>query len=71
MKSEIVALIGWVVGIQGVLGFAGRTWGSGDWGLLHLWFAPHVAVYVAMALVGAALALWGETARKRAKERSH
>ncbi|WP_433546285.1 hypothetical protein ACQPZG_15105 [Streptomyces sp. CA-294286] len=69
MKSEIVAVMGWIIGIQGVLGFSGRTWGDRDWGLLHLWFSPPTAVYLAMALVGAALAYWGETAKKRAANR--
>ncbi|MFI0980222.1 hypothetical protein ACH4SP_24850 [Streptomyces sp. NPDC021093] len=71
MKNEIVLTIGWVVAIQGVLGFVGRTWFDNDWGLLHLWFTPPTALYIAMAVVGAALAYVGETAKKRSKARTY
>ncbi|MCX5205033.1 hypothetical protein OG897_26695 [Streptomyces sp. NBC_00237] len=67
MKNELLAIIGWVVGIQGVLGFAGRTWSDGDWGLLHLWFTPPTALYIAMAILGLSLGIAGDLARKKAK----
>ncbi|MFF0740450.1 hypothetical protein ACFYVL_08600 [Streptomyces sp. NPDC004111] len=59
-----MAIIGWVVGIQGVLGFVGRTWFDNDWGLLQMWFTPPTAVYIAMAVIGAVLAFVGESGKK-------
>ncbi len=67
MKNELLAIIGWVVGIQGALGFIGRTWFDGDWGLLHLWFTPPSALYLAMALVGIPLGVAADLARKKQK----
>ncbi|MCX4818541.1 hypothetical protein OG883_01180 [Streptomyces sp. NBC_01142] len=64
--KEIVAVIGSIVGIQGVLGFVGRTYSDQDWGLLQIWFHPPTPLYIALAVVGGAMALWGEAARKRA-----
>ncbi|MFJ6696220.1 hypothetical protein ACIQM4_09115 [Streptomyces sp. NPDC091272] len=71
MKNEIVLTVGWVLGIQGVLGFVGRTWFDKDWGLLTLWFDPPSALYIAMAVVGGALAVLGETAKKRVRARTY
>ncbi|MFF8288500.1 hypothetical protein ACF068_04590 [Streptomyces sp. NPDC016309] len=60
---EIVAIIGWVAGIQGVLGFAGGTFGDEPWGLLHQWWEIPTAGYAVIAVLGAVLAVYGETAK--------
>ncbi|CAM5248600.1 hypothetical protein GCM10010329_08520 [Streptomyces spiroverticillatus] len=67
MKNELLAIIGWVIGIQGALGFIGRTWSDGDWGLLHLWFTPPTALYIVMAIVGLTLGIAVDVARKKQK----
>ncbi|MEE1751884.1 hypothetical protein [Streptomyces sp. SP18CS02] len=64
--KEIVAVIGWIVGVQGALGAAGRTWGDGPWGLLDKWWDIPTAGYVVIMLAGAALAVYGEAAKQRA-----
>ncbi|MFF3321169.1 hypothetical protein [Streptomyces sp. NPDC002889] len=64
--KEIVAVIGWVVGVQGTLGVAGRTFGEGPWGLLHKWWEIPTAGYAVIAVVGLVIAVYGETAKKRA-----
>ncbi|QGV79213.1 hypothetical protein [Streptomyces ficellus] len=66
--KEIVAVIGWVAGIQGVLGVAGRIFGDGPWGLLHKWWEIPTAGYAVIAVAGAVLAVYGETAKTRAKQ---
>ncbi|MFD5898715.1 MULTISPECIES: hypothetical protein [unclassified Streptomyces] len=63
---ETIEIIGWVLGIQGVLGVAGRVLSDSDWGLVHtLIDSPPTALYVVLAVVGAALAMWGEVVRKQ------
>ncbi|MEV6401092.1 hypothetical protein AB0M39_41025 [Streptomyces sp. NPDC051907] len=64
--KEIIAIIGWVVGIQGALGVAGRNFGDGPWGLLHKWWEIPTGGYIALAVVGLAMAVWGERTKKRA-----
>ncbi|MGR8009060.1 hypothetical protein [Streptomyces hypolithicus] len=63
--KEVVALIGWVVGIQGALGVIGSIVGDGPWGLLQKWWDIPTAGYLVLAVVGAALAVWGESARRK------
>ncbi|HET6860993.1 MAG TPA: hypothetical protein VFH94_28325 [Streptomyces sp.] len=63
--KEIVAIIGWVVGIQGALGVLGREFGDGPWGLVQQWWDVPTAGYVVLAVVGAVLALWGESGRRK------
>ncbi|MCM2394014.1 hypothetical protein [Streptomyces albipurpureus] len=65
MKNEIILTIGWVAAIQGVLGAAGQIFGDDPWGLLHLWWNIPVGGYLAIFLVGAAIAFMGETTRRR------
>ncbi|MEU7583889.1 hypothetical protein AB0B50_40640 [Streptomyces sp. NPDC041068] len=67
--KEIIAIAGWVVGIQGALGFAGRVWGDNPWGLLHKWWDIPTPLYAVLFVIGAALALYGETTKKRQKVR--
>lgn len=63
---ETIEIIGWVLGIQGVLGVAGRVLSDSDWGLVHTVVnSPPTALYVVLAVVGAALAMWGEVTRKQ------
>ncbi|MDJ0465601.1 hypothetical protein [Streptomyces sp. H27-C3] len=63
--KETVAIIGWVVGIQGALGVLGRTFGDNPWGLLQQWWEIPTAGYAALAIAGAALAAWGEGGRRK------
>ncbi|MEU6949784.1 MULTISPECIES: hypothetical protein [unclassified Streptomyces] len=67
MKNEVIAVIGWITLVQGALGAGGQTFGDKAWGLLQKWWDIPTAGYLALAVVGLALALWGETAKKRAK----
>ncbi|GGT30959.1 hypothetical protein [Streptomyces purpureus] len=66
MKNELIAIIGWVLGVQGGLGAGGRIFGDGPWGLLHKWWDIPTPGYIALAVLGIALALYGETTKKRA-----
>ncbi|MFF7182913.1 hypothetical protein [Streptomyces sp. NPDC008121] len=67
MKNETIAVIGWVTLVQGVLGAGGRMFGDQPWGLLHKWWDIPTAGYIALAIVGVAIAAWGEVTKKRAK----
>ncbi|GLF97419.1 hypothetical protein [Streptomyces yaizuensis] len=67
MKDEIILTIGWVTAIQGGLGAAGRHFGDGPWGLLHRWWDVPTTGYLAILLVGAVLAVAGESAKRRAR----
>ncbi|MFF9915809.1 hypothetical protein [Streptomyces sp. NPDC013457] len=67
MKNDVIAVIGWITLVQGALGAGGQIFGDKPWGLLQKWWDIPTAGYLALAVVGAALALWGETAKKRAK----
>ncbi|MFE3021486.1 hypothetical protein [Streptomyces sp. NPDC059256] len=67
MKNEILLTIGWIAAIQGVLGAAGQIFGENPWGFVHLWWDIPVGGYLALFLVGAAIAFMGETARKKEK----
>ncbi|MFV0128428.1 hypothetical protein ACLGI4_12025 [Streptomyces sp. HMX112] len=62
---EIVAVIGWIVGVQGALGIAGRVFGDGPWGLIAKWWEIPTAGYAALAVAGLALGAYGERARAR------
>ncbi|MGW7076712.1 hypothetical protein [Streptomyces sp. NPDC054866] len=68
--KEIIAIVGWVVGIQGALGAAGRIFGDESWGLIHKWWDVPTPGYIALFAVGAALAIWGETSKNRARSRT-
>ncbi|MFD0551216.1 hypothetical protein ACFQ0X_19970 [Streptomyces rectiviolaceus] len=67
--KEIISIVGWVVGIQGALGVAGRTFGDEPWGLFQKWWDIPTPGYLALAIIGAALAIWGENGKKRARSR--
>lgn len=65
--KEIISIIGWVVGVQGGLGLAGRLFGENPWGLIHKWWDVPTAGYAVLLAVGAALAFYGEQGRTRAR----
>ncbi|MDT9692396.1 hypothetical protein Q5762_29515 [Streptomyces sp. P9(2023)] len=67
MKNEVIAVIGWIALVQGGLGAGGQLFGDKAWGLLQKWWEIPTAGYVVLALAGLALAVWGESAKKRAK----
>ncbi|MEI5102308.1 hypothetical protein RB200_32180 [Streptomyces sp. PmtG] len=64
---EIVAIVGWVVGIQGALGLAGNLFGNGSWGLIHKWWDVPTAGYAVLLVLGVALAAYGERSKVRAR----
>lgn len=68
--KEIIAIVGWVVGIQGALGVAGRTFGDEPWGMLKKWWDVPTPLYAALIAVGVVLAVYGETAKKRQRARA-
>ncbi|GAA4906393.1 hypothetical protein ACFPM3_26075 [Streptomyces coeruleoprunus] len=68
--KQIVALIGWVVGVQGTLGVAGRIFGEKPWSAFHRWVDIPTAGYAVIALVGAAIAVYGETAKVKERKRA-
>ncbi|ATL29573.1 hypothetical protein [Streptomyces formicae] len=63
--KEIVAIIGWVVGVQGGLGVAGRVFGDGPWGMLHKWWDVPTPLYVVLFVAGVAVAVYAEISKKR------
>ncbi|MFF8609058.1 hypothetical protein ACF06X_24300 [Streptomyces sp. NPDC015346] len=67
IKNEVIAIVGWVALVQGGLGAGGQIFGDKAWGLLQKWWDIPTVGYVVLALAGAALALWSETAKRRAK----
>lgn len=60
---EIVGVAGILVAIQGALGICGRIFSEKPWGVLQQWFDIPTPGYVAIAVVGLACAVWGETGR--------
>lgn len=57
--------IGFIAMLQGALGFIGQVFFDGAWGALHHWFDLPSAGYLGIFAAGAALAVWGDTDRKR------
>ncbi|MCF3147575.1 hypothetical protein [Streptomyces platensis] len=57
-------LIGFIVMIQGAMGFIGKVFFDKAWGLLPHWFNLPSPAYVGLFAAGAALIAWGERARK-------
>ncbi|MFD9068594.1 hypothetical protein [Streptomyces lasiicapitis] len=64
---EIIAIIGWIVGVQGALGLAGRLFGDDPWGLVQKWWDVPPAGYVVLLVVGAGLVFYGEQGKARAR----
>ncbi|MFH8566851.1 hypothetical protein [Streptomyces sp. NPDC017993] len=63
-------IIGFIAMLQGALGFIGQVFFDGAWGLLPHWFALPSVAYVGVFAAGAALAVWGDTDKKRKQARS-
>ncbi|MFE6738765.1 hypothetical protein [Streptomyces tubercidicus] len=62
-------LLGFIIMIQGAMGFIGQVFFDGAWGLLPRWFQLPSPAYVGLFAAGAALAVWGDAARKRKQQR--
>ncbi|WP_327703562.1 hypothetical protein [Streptomyces decoyicus] len=62
--------LGFIIMIQGVMGFVGQVFFDGAWGLLPHWFDLPSAAYVGLFAAGAALAVWGDAARKRKEKQA-
>ncbi|MER0480846.1 hypothetical protein ABR737_21285 [Streptomyces sp. Edi2] len=58
-------ILGFIIMIQGVMGFIGQVFFDHAWGLLPHWFDLPSAAYVGLFAAGAALAVWGDADRKR------
>ncbi|MEU6999943.1 hypothetical protein [Nonomuraea sp. NPDC046570] len=56
-------IVGVIVIIQGLMGFAGKVFFDKEWGLLHRWFDLSPIAYLGIAVVGLVLVVVGE-ARK-------
>ncbi|GAB7032630.1 hypothetical protein JCM4914_40910 [Streptomyces platensis subsp. malvinus] len=52
------------------MGFIGKTFFDGAWGLLAHWFDLPSVAYLGLFLAGAALAVWGDMDKKRKAERA-
>ncbi|QEU92657.1 hypothetical protein CP970_18655 [Streptomyces kanamyceticus] len=63
--KEIIAVVGWVVGVQGGLGVGGRVFGDEPWGLLHKWWDVPTPLYVVLFVGGVSVAVYAEVAKKR------
>ncbi|MEU5213975.1 hypothetical protein [Streptomyces sp. NPDC020742] len=63
--------LGFIIMLQGAMGFIGQVFFDGAWGLLPRWFELPSAVYVGICAAGVALIAWGETDKKRKERREH
>ncbi|WP_438290464.1 hypothetical protein [Streptomyces sp. HUAS TT7] len=68
ITKQVVGSIGWVVGIQGILGFAGSQFGNGPWGFLHKIIGVPTAGYLTLAALGTGLAVWSEVGKKASQK---
>ncbi|MFE1766649.1 hypothetical protein ACFW81_20860 [Streptomyces angustmyceticus] len=57
--------LGFIVMIQGVMGFIGQVFFDHAWGLLPHWFDLPSVAYAGLFAAGAALAVWGDLDKKR------
>ncbi|MEU9119595.1 hypothetical protein AB0C96_07005 [Streptomyces sp. NPDC048506] len=65
-----IGFIGFIVMLQGAMGFIGQTFFDGAWGLLAHWFELPSLAYVGIFAAGAALAVWGDVDKKRKQQRA-
>ncbi|MEU6995666.1 hypothetical protein ABZ953_34060 [Streptomyces sp. NPDC046465] len=63
--KELIAIAGWILGVQGALGVAGRVFDDEAWGVLQNWWHVPTPLYVVLFLAGTGVAFYGEAARKR------
>lgn len=63
----MLEIIGIIVMIQGVLGFAGPAFLGKDLGLLHLWFDLPPLAYLGIAAVGGVVLLLGSRGRSKSR----
>lgn len=61
--------IGFIVMLQGAVGFIGQMFFDGAWGLLPHWFDLPSVAYLGVFAAGAALAVWGDMDKKREQKR--
>ncbi|MFI1161678.1 hypothetical protein [Streptomyces sioyaensis] len=60
--------LGFIVMMQGAMGFIGQTFSDGAWGVLPHFFELPTACYLLLFAAGVALLAWGEVDRKRKQE---
>ncbi|KOU38155.1 hypothetical protein [Streptomyces sp. WM6378] len=70
ITKQVVGSLGWVVGIQGALGFAGGLFGNGPWGFLHKIADIPPGGYLALLALGAVPAVWAEMGKRPRREAS-
>ncbi|MGX2996587.1 hypothetical protein JNUCC64_20320 [Streptomyces sp. JNUCC 64] len=63
--KKFLCVVGWIVGVQGALGFFGPYVADRRLGLLPTWFDLPAAVYAGLLVVGVAVGLWGEPAFRK------
>lgn len=61
----IIGVIGFIVMLQGAMGFIGQVFFDGGWGLLPHWFDLPSVAYLGVFAVGAALGVWADADKKR------
>ncbi|MFG2864143.1 hypothetical protein [Streptomyces sioyaensis] len=60
--------LGFIIMIQGAMGFIGQTFSDHAWGLLPHFFELPTACYLLLFAAGVALIAWGEVDKKRKQE---
>ncbi|WP_093483901.1 MULTISPECIES: hypothetical protein [unclassified Streptomyces] len=60
--------LGFIIMIQGAMGFIGQTFFDRAWGLLPHFFDLPTVCYLLLFAAGVALIAWGEVDRKRKQE---
>ncbi|MEU5546662.1 hypothetical protein AB0G85_30380 [Streptomyces sioyaensis] len=60
--------LGFIIMIQGAMGFIGQTFSDHAWGLLPHFFELPTVCYLLLVAAGVALIAWGEVDRKRKQE---
>ncbi|MGW2819113.1 hypothetical protein [Streptomyces sp. NPDC001415] len=68
ITKQVVGSIGWVIGIQGTLGFAGSQFGNGPWGSPHKNTDVPTAECLALAVLGTGLAVCAEVSKEASQK---
>ncbi|UQA94594.1 hypothetical protein [Streptomyces halobius] len=58
-------IIGFIIMIQGAMGFIGQVFFDGAWGILPHWFELPSIAYIGIFALGAALCFWVDADKKR------